>query len=83
MDRAVDAAAAEQRAVGGIDDGVDIEPGDVADDDLDAIPDGHRGEFHAACSENRICEVSAGHSRLPWPEATRTTPRTMLRNAVS
>ena len=36
MNGAVDAAAAEQRLVSGIDDGVDLKPGDVAFDDLDA-----------------------------------------------
>jgi hypothetical protein len=35
MDRTVDSAAAQQRAVGGIDDGIDIERGDVADYKLD------------------------------------------------
>ena len=37
MDGAVDAAAAEQRLVCGVDDGVDVEPGDVAFDDLYAV----------------------------------------------
>ena len=35
MDGAVDAAAAEQRAVGGVDDGVDVERGDVGDEDVE------------------------------------------------
>ena len=35
MDGAVDAAAAEQRRIGGIHDGVDREPRDVADDDVE------------------------------------------------
>ena len=35
VDRAIDAAAAEQRMVRGIDDGIDIEGGDVADQKLD------------------------------------------------
>ena len=35
MDGAVDAAAAEQRPVGGIDDGVDVERRDVGDADLE------------------------------------------------
>ncbi len=39
MDGAVDPAAAEQRAVGGIDDGVDGEPRDVALDDGQAGAD--------------------------------------------
>ena len=43
MNGAVDAAAAEQRLVGGIDDGVDIKPGDVAFDDLDAVRHGSIG----------------------------------------
>ena len=36
MDGAVDAAAAQQAFVGGVDDRVDVEPRDVALDDLDA-----------------------------------------------
>ena len=35
MDGAVDAAAAEQRGVGGIDDGIDVERRDVGDADLE------------------------------------------------
>jgi len=34
MDGAIDAAAAEQRGVGGVDDGVNAERGDVGDDDF-------------------------------------------------
>jgi hypothetical protein len=41
MNRPVDATAAEQRAVGGIDDGVDVQRGDVGDDDLEARPRTH------------------------------------------
>ena len=37
MNRAVNAAAAEQSLVCGIDDGVDVKLGDVAFDDLDAV----------------------------------------------
>ena len=40
VDGAADATAGCQHLVGGIDDGIDIEPGDVAFDDLDAV--GHR-----------------------------------------
>jgi hypothetical protein len=36
VDRSVDSTAAEQRAVGGIDDGVNVELGDVGDHDLEA-----------------------------------------------
>ena len=43
MDRAVDAAAAEQAFIRGIDDGVGIERGDVADEDIE--PD--RSRFRA------------------------------------
>ena len=35
MDGAVDPAAAKQRAVGGVDDGRDVERGDVGDDDVE------------------------------------------------
>jgi hypothetical protein len=42
VDRAVDAAAAEQRAVGGVDDGVDLKRRDVGDDDV---------ELHAAVGD--------------------------------
>ena|SRR6266849_3062918 len=35
VDRAIDAAAAEESGVGGVDDGVDIELGDIGFDDLD------------------------------------------------
>ena len=35
MDGAVHPAAAEQRAVGGVDDRVDVERGDVGDDDVE------------------------------------------------
>jgi hypothetical protein len=41
MDRAIDAAPAEQRGIGGVDDGIDIQPGDVACDDLHALGYGH------------------------------------------
>ena len=44
MDGAIDATAAEQRRIGGVDDGVDIEFGDVAGDD--AEPRGRRGCAH-------------------------------------
>ena len=44
VDGAVDAAAAEQALIGGVDDGVDVERGDVALDDVDAL--GHRS-LHA------------------------------------
>src|SRR5262245_13341158 len=37
VDRAVDAATAEQTPIGGVDDGIDIERGDVALDDFDAV----------------------------------------------
>lgn len=37
MNGAVNAAAAEQRLVGGIDNGIDLESGDVAFDDLDGV----------------------------------------------
>src|SRR5262245_66192220 len=37
MDRAIDAATAEQAPIGGVDDGVDVERGDIALDDLDAV----------------------------------------------
>ena len=40
MNGAVDTAAAEQRLVGGIDDGVDLKLGDVAFDDLDVVEHG-------------------------------------------
>ena len=35
MDRAIDASAAKQRGVGGVDDGIDRKRGDVGDDDLE------------------------------------------------
>ncbi len=35
MDRAIDPTAATQPAVGGVDDGIDIEGGDVGDEDLE------------------------------------------------
>jgi hypothetical protein len=37
VDRAADAAAGSQHLIGGIDDGIDVQPGDVAFDDLDAF----------------------------------------------
>ena len=36
VDRAIDAATAEERSVGRVDDGVDVEPGDVANGDREA-----------------------------------------------
>jgi hypothetical protein len=44
VDGAVDPAAAEQALIGGVDDGVDVELGNVALDDVDAL--GH-GPLHA------------------------------------
>ena len=35
VDRAVDATAAKQRGVGGVDNGIDMQAGDVGDDDLE------------------------------------------------
>ena len=52
MDRAIHTAAAEQRAVRGIDDGVDIERGDVTDQKFDRCGTGFDGE-----------ERSGGHGR--------------------
>ncbi|KAI9163809.1 Calcium channel YVC1 [Paramyrothecium foliicola] len=43
VDGAVDAAAAEEGAVGGVDDGVDLEGGDVAAEEADAVVDGFGG----------------------------------------
>ncbi len=37
MDRAVDATSSEKRAVGCVDNGVDVLRGDIADEDLDAV----------------------------------------------
>jgi hypothetical protein len=37
MDRAIDAPAAAHRLIGGVDDGVDLELGDVADEDFHAV----------------------------------------------
>ena len=36
MDRAVDATTAEQRSIGGVNDGIDVEPGNVANGDRKA-----------------------------------------------
>ena len=44
MDSAVDAAAAEQRAVGRVDDGLDVERGDVGHHDLEPCRAGFGGE---------------------------------------
>jgi hypothetical protein len=38
MDRAIDAATAEQRRIGGIDDGVNAKRGDVGNDDFQPRP---------------------------------------------
>jgi hypothetical protein len=40
VDGAVDAAAAKQALIGGVDDGVDVERGDVALDNVDALGHG-------------------------------------------
>jgi hypothetical protein len=37
MDGAIDATTAEQGGIGGIDDGINVKPGDVTLQDLDAI----------------------------------------------
>ena len=50
MDGAVDAAAAEQRSIGGIDDGLDVERGDVGDADVEPRGSdfgGEQGRGHA------------------------------------
>src|SRR5690606_26773100 len=55
VDGAVDAAAAEQRAVGGVHDRVDLEGRDVAGDDLDARVRVHPGDpLHICCGYERI-----------------------------
>jgi hypothetical protein len=51
MDGAVDAAAAEQRPVGGVDDGPDIERGDVRDADLEPRGSDFGGEEGSAHGE--------------------------------
>ena len=50
MDGAVDAAAAEQRRFGGIDDGVDVERRDVGDADLEPRRSDLGGEQEERCS---------------------------------
>ena len=44
VDGAADATAWGKRGVGGIDDGIDVEPGDVAFDDLDTVRHGPIGD---------------------------------------
>src|SRR5262249_22628654 len=48
VDGAIDAAAAEQRSVGGVDDGLDIEGGDVGDADLEPRGSDFGGEEGSA-----------------------------------
>ena len=48
MDGAADATAGGKHGVGGIDDGIDVEPGDVAFDDLDAVGHGPIGDADGA-----------------------------------
>src|SRR5262245_61077408 len=45
MDRPVDSATAEQRRIGGVDDGVDVEGGDVGFKDLDTVRHGNLATF--------------------------------------
>jgi hypothetical protein len=44
MDSAVNAATAEQGLIGGIDDDINVERGDVGFDDIDAVPHGPIGD---------------------------------------
>src|SRR6266446_4805735 len=78
MDRAVDTAAPEERAIGGIDDGVNIELGDVADDGFDTIPKAHRREFYSGAA--RVALRYLGRSvRVAMP---RCDPNDAANNAA-
>lgn len=64
MDRAIDAAAAEQRRIGGVDDRVDGERGDVGDDDLtgrraDLADEGAQAAALMPLSVNSFCSSPA------------------------
>ncbi len=63
MDGAVHAAAAEQRAVGGIDDGIDLERGDVADHKLDMRVAGFDGEERGGGHSQCLASSCAGRKR--------------------
>src|SRR5262245_40972009 len=58
VDCAIHAASAKQRPVGGVDDGVDVEPGDVAFDDLN--PAAHGCIANASKHEINISNETAG-----------------------
>ena|SRR6266851_1690619 len=60
MDRAVDATAAEQRGVGGIDDGVNAQARDVGDDDFQPRrADLARGQTQAEATALIVTPLSA------------------------
>lgn len=64
MDRTVDAAAAEQRCIGGVDDRIDGERGDVGDDDLtgrraDLADEGAQAAALMPLSVNNFCSSPA------------------------
>ena len=60
MDRAIDAAAAEQRGIGGVDDGVNAKRGDVGDDDFEPRrTDLARGRAQAEAAALMVTPLSA------------------------
>jgi hypothetical protein len=58
MDGAIHATTAEQRVVGGIDDGVNVEGGDVGVDDLDTV---RHGGYRWDVAQFRTLESKSPH----------------------
>ena len=75
MDRAIDAAAAEQAAIGGVDDGVDVKRGDIGLDDRDAA-------FHRLMVSRRVPDSKA-RAAPPGLKMARLRRRAALEGGIN
>ena len=61
MDGAIDAATAEQRGIGGVDDSVNAKRGDVGDDDFEPRRSELRGQCQAEAGAAVVTPLSANN----------------------